>query len=148
MAFSVSVPSARRSGGVCATASVMSGVRSLIRGYRRKPQRLLQSVEPALAMLTSAIADAKNAKEEIAGPLRISAPKALGSFFAVAHIREGRLVPLLTRQMTQRESIYIYYRHRTERPLRVRTFIDFTIAKLAGNADFCLTPTQLRALAK
>jgi DNA-binding transcriptional LysR family regulator len=34
-------------------------------------QRLLQNVEPALAMLTSAIADAKSAKEDIAGPLRI-----------------------------------------------------------------------------
>ncbi|WP_321801627.1 LysR family transcriptional regulator [Caballeronia sp. J97] len=249
-------------------------------------QRLLQSVEPALAMLTSAIADAKSAKEDIAGPLRISAPKALGralwpsvlefaalypdvaldvrfddhftdlveeradvglrggsppaggaiarrlvpiqlivcaspayierygaprtveqlsshrctgyrrantgkqapwefmigdeivyreiaaalcandidaetdavlaglaigqlgSFSAVTHIREGRLVPLLTRHMTQRESIYIYYRHRTEQPLRVRTFIDFMVGKLADNGDFFLTPAQLRAFAR
>ncbi|SAK81449.1 LysR family transcriptional regulator [Caballeronia temeraria] len=249
-------------------------------------QRLLQTVEPALAMLASAIADARSAKEDIAGPLRISAPKALGralwpsvlefaalypdvevdvrfddhftdlveeradvglrggsppaggaiarrlvpiqlivcaspayierygaprsvedlslhrctgyrrantgkqapwefmigdeivyreiaatlctndvdaeadavlaglaigqlgSFSAVTHIREGRLVPLLTRHMTQRESIYIYYRHRTEQPLRVRTFIDFMIGKLADNGDFFLSRTELRALAK
>jgi len=249
-------------------------------------QRLLQSVEPALAMLTSAIADARSAKEVIAGPLRISAPKALvralwpsvlafarlypdvgldvrfddhftdlveeradvglrggsppsggaiarrlvpiqlivcaspayierygaprtvddlsshrctgyrrantgkqapwefmigdeivyrevaaalcandidaetdavlagvaigqlGSFSAVTHIREGRLVPLLTRHLTQRESIYIYYRHRTEQPLRVRTFIDFMIEKLADNGDFFLSPAELRAYAK
>jgi DNA-binding transcriptional LysR family regulator len=245
-------------------------------------QRLLQSVEPALAMLATAIADTRRAKEEIAGPLRISAPRALGravwpsvvefaarypdvqidvrfddhftdlveeradigfrggsppaggaiarrllpiqlivcaspeyigrhgapreiddlaahrctgyrrantgkqapwefmigdeivyreiaaslcandidaeadavlaglaigqlgSFSAAAHIREGRLVPLLTSHLTQRESIYIYYRHRTEQPLRVRTFIDFMIGRLADNRDFFLTPAELR----
>ncbi|MFM0521011.1 MULTISPECIES: LysR family transcriptional regulator [Caballeronia] len=249
-------------------------------------QRLLQNVEPALAMLTSAIADAKSAKEDIAGPLRISAPKALGralwppvlafaalypdveldvrfddhftdlveeradvglrggsapaggaiarrlvpiqlivctspayierhgaprtvddlashrctgyrrantgkqapwefmigdeivyreiaaalctndidaeadavlaglaigqlgSFSAVTHIREGRLVPLLTRHLTQRESIYIYYRHRTEQPLRVRTFIDFMVERLADNGDLFLSSAELRAFAK
>ncbi|SAL69554.1 LysR family transcriptional regulator [Caballeronia arvi] len=248
-------------------------------------QRLLQNVEPALAMLSSAIADAKSAKEHIAGPLRVSAPKALrralwpavlefaalypdvmldvrfddhftdlveeradvglrggsppaggaiarrlvpiqlivcaspgyierygapqtvddlashrctgyrrantgkeapwefmigdeivyreisaalctndidaeadavlaglaigqlGSFSAAAAIREGRLVPLLTRHLTQRESVYIYYRHRTEQPLRVRTFIDFMIGKLADNGDFFLSAAELRAFA-
>jgi DNA-binding transcriptional LysR family regulator len=246
-------------------------------------QRLLQNVGPALAMLSSAIADAKSAKEHIAGPLRVSAPKALGgalwpsmlafaalypdvaldvrfddhftdlveeradvgfrggsppaggaiarrlvpiqlivcaspgyierhgaprtvddlashrctgyrrantgkeapwefrigdeivyreiaaslctndidaeasavlaglaigqlgSFSAVAPIRDGRLVPLLTRHLTQRESVYIYYRHRTEQPLRVRTFIDFMIGKLADNGDFFLSAAELRS---
>ncbi|ALL70679.1 Transcriptional regulator, LysR family (plasmid) [Paraburkholderia caribensis MBA4] len=69
----------------------------------------------------------------------------LGSFSAAAHIRGKRLVPLLTQHMTQRESIYIYYRHRTEQPLRVRTFIDFMIARLADNGDFFLEPAELRA---
>ncbi len=72
----------------------------------------------------------------------------LGSFSAVTHIREGQLVPLLTRHLTPRESIYIYYRHRTEQPLRVRTFIDFMIGQLADNGDFFLSPGKLRALAK
>ncbi len=63
----------------------------------------------------------------------------LGSFSAVSHIRAGRLVPLLTQYMTERESIYIYYRHRTEQPVRVRTFIDFMIARLADNREFFLT---------
>ena len=40
-------------------------------------QRLLQSVEPALATLSSAIDDARRAKDEVAGPLRVSAPMAL-----------------------------------------------------------------------
>ncbi|MCC8404437.1 LysR family transcriptional regulator [Paraburkholderia sp. MMS20-SJTN17] len=69
----------------------------------------------------------------------------LGGFSAVSHIRAGRLVPLLTQHMTERESIYIYYRHRTEQPLRVRTFIDFMIARLADNSEFFLEAPELRA---
>ncbi|MDR5758528.1 LysR family transcriptional regulator [Caballeronia sp. LZ035] len=245
-------------------------------------QRLLQSVEPALAVLSTALADARRAKEEIAGPLRVSAPKALsralwpsvlefatlypdvqldvrfddhftdlveeradvglrggsppaggaiarrlvpiqlivcaspayierhgaprtvdelaahrctgyrrantgkqapwefmmgdeivyreiaaslcandvdaeadtvlaglaigqlGSFSAVPAIRDGRLVPLLTKHVTQREAIYIHYRRRTEQPLRVRTFIDFMIGRLADNRDFYLTAAEVR----
>lgn len=72
----------------------------------------------------------------------------LGSFSAATHIREGRLVPLLTAHLTQRESIYLYYRRRTEQPLRVRTFIDFMIGRLADNRDFFLTPAELRAFAQ
>ncbi|MHB9837426.1 LysR family transcriptional regulator [Paraburkholderia terrae] len=68
----------------------------------------------------------------------------LGSFSAVSHIRGKRLVPLLTQHMTQRESIYIYYRHRTEQPLRVRTFIDFMIERLTDNKAFFLEPAELR----
>jgi DNA-binding transcriptional LysR family regulator len=70
----------------------------------------------------------------------------LGSFSAVGAIREGRLVPLLLKHLTQRESIYIYYRHRTEQPLRVRTFIDFMVSKLVDDTRFYLTKTELRSL--
>ncbi|BAO89744.1 MULTISPECIES: LysR family transcriptional regulator [Caballeronia] len=69
----------------------------------------------------------------------------LGSFSAATPIREGRLVPLLTQHLTQRESIYLYYRHRTAQPLRVRTFIDFIVEKLADNRDFFLSAAELRA---
>ncbi|BCF93429.1 LysR family transcriptional regulator [Paraburkholderia largidicola] len=69
----------------------------------------------------------------------------LGSFSAVSHIRSKRLVPLLAQHVTQRESIYIYYRHRTEQPLRVRTFIDFMIGRLADNKAYFLEPAELRA---
>ena len=68
----------------------------------------------------------------------------LGSFSAASHIRSGQLVPLLTQHVTQREAIYIYYRHRTEQPLRVRTFIDFMVARLAENKNFFLEPSDLR----
>jgi DNA-binding transcriptional LysR family regulator len=67
----------------------------------------------------------------------------LGSFSAVSQIRAGRLVPLLTQHVTQRESIYVYYRRRTEQPLRVRTFIDFIVARLADNHQFFLSPAEL-----
>jgi DNA-binding transcriptional LysR family regulator len=40
-------------------------------------QGLLDSVQPALAILSSALDDARRSKEEIAGPLRVSAPRAL-----------------------------------------------------------------------
>ncbi|MFM0198631.1 LysR family transcriptional regulator [Paraburkholderia fungorum] len=69
----------------------------------------------------------------------------LGSFSATLPIRRGQLVPLLVKHVTQREAIYIYYRHRTEQPLRVRTFIDFMVGRLAGNKDFYLEPSELRA---
>jgi DNA-binding transcriptional LysR family regulator len=69
----------------------------------------------------------------------------LGSFSATLPVRRGQLVPLLVKHVTQREAIYIYYRHRTEQPLRVRTFIDFMVARLAGNKNFYLEPSELRA---
>jgi DNA-binding transcriptional LysR family regulator len=70
----------------------------------------------------------------------------LGSFSATLPIRRGQLVPLLVKHVTQREAIYIYYRHRTEQPLRVRTFIEFMVGRLAGNKDFYLEPSELRAV--
>ncbi|ODP32922.1 LysR family transcriptional regulator [Pandoraea sp. ISTKB] len=69
----------------------------------------------------------------------------LGSFNAATHIRSGRLVPLLTDHVTEYGMIYIYYRHRTEQPLRVKTFIDFMIEHMAGNRDYFLEASELRA---
>ncbi|CAB3626161.1 LysR family transcriptional regulator [Achromobacter marplatensis] len=67
----------------------------------------------------------------------------LGSFSAAGPIRAGLLVPLLTQHLTQRESFYIYYRRRTEQPLRVKAFIDFMVERLADNQDFFLTRAEL-----
>ena len=69
----------------------------------------------------------------------------LGSFSAAPHIRSGRLIPLLTQHITDYGMIHIYYRHRTEQSLRLRTFIDFMIEHIAGNRDFFLDPQELRA---
>ncbi|OLL31222.1 LysR family transcriptional regulator [Burkholderia sp. SRS-W-2-2016] len=69
----------------------------------------------------------------------------LGSFNAAPHIRSGRLVPLLTGHVTEHGMIYIYYRHRTEQSLRVRTFIDFMVERMLDNRDYFLDPSELRA---
>ncbi|SDO02917.1 transcriptional regulator, LysR family [Janthinobacterium sp. OK676] len=69
----------------------------------------------------------------------------LGSFEAMPHIRSGRLVPLLMQHVSQCGAIYIYYGHRAEQSLRVRTFIDFMIEKLADNRAFFLDSSELAA---
>lgn len=67
----------------------------------------------------------------------------LGSFSAVGHIRAGRLVPLLLPHVAERDAIYLYYRHRGEQALRVRTFIEFMLARIAGNPAFFLEAAEL-----
>jgi DNA-binding transcriptional LysR family regulator len=69
----------------------------------------------------------------------------LGSFNATPHIRSGRLVALLTQHITVYGTIYIYYGHRTEQSLRVKTFIEFMIERMADNRNFFLDPVELRA---
>ncbi|RQS14801.1 LysR family transcriptional regulator [Burkholderia sp. Bp8998] len=69
----------------------------------------------------------------------------LGSFNAAPHIRSGRLVPLLTQHVTESGAVYIYYRHRTEQSRRVKTFIDFMVERMAGNRNFFVDPSELRA---
>nr|WP_249177671.1 LysR family transcriptional regulator [Burkholderia multivorans] len=70
----------------------------------------------------------------------------LGSFSAAMHLRSGRLVPLLTEHVVEHGMIYLYYGHRTERSLRVKTFIDFVVERLADNRDFFLDAAELRAM--
>lgn len=70
----------------------------------------------------------------------------LGSFNATPHIRSGRLVPLLTQHVTEYGTVYIYYAHRTEQPLRVKTFIDFMIERMADNRNFFLDSSELRVV--
>lgn len=69
----------------------------------------------------------------------------LAGFSAANAIRSGRLVPLFLDQMSEREGIYVYYAHRTQQSLRVRTFIDFMIEKLADNRDFFLSDDEIRS---
>ncbi|WP_118185092.1 LysR family transcriptional regulator [Paraburkholderia phosphatilytica] len=69
----------------------------------------------------------------------------LGSFNATPHIRSGRLVPLLTEHITEYGWVYVYYAHRTEQPLRVKTFIAFMIERMADNRNFFLDPAELAA---
>ena len=64
---------------------------------------------------------------------------------AAAHIRAGRLVPLLTAHVTDDIGIYIYYGSRSAQPARVRAFIDLAIERLAGSADYVLSAKELAA---
>lgn len=62
-----------------------------------------------------------------------------------AHIRAGRLVPLLTGHVADHYSVFLYYGSRTAQPTRVRAFIDFVTGRLADNADFALSADELAA---
>jgi DNA-binding transcriptional LysR family regulator len=78
----------------------------------------------------------------------ILAGHVLGSLTAVAsaaHIRAGRLVPLLTQHVADQSSTWVYYGSRSAQPTRVRAFIDLAVARLAGNSQYVLSAEELRA---
>ncbi|HXD42619.1 MAG TPA: LysR family transcriptional regulator [Ramlibacter sp.] len=64
---------------------------------------------------------------------------------AAAHIRAGRLVPLLTRHVTDHLALFIYYGSRAAQPARARAFIDLVVQRLAGNPAYILTAKELSA---
>lgn len=64
---------------------------------------------------------------------------------AAAHIRAGRLVPLLTKHVADSSSVFVYYGSRTAQPTRVRAFIDLAVNRLAGSPRFVLTAKELAA---
>ncbi len=64
---------------------------------------------------------------------------------AGAHIRAGRLVPLLTRHAATPAGIYMYWGSRTAQPARVRAFIDLAAQRLVDNPAYVLTAKELAA---
>jgi DNA-binding transcriptional LysR family regulator len=54
----------------------------------------------------------------------------LPSYVAAPHVREGRLVHLLSRHVSERVGLYLYYPQRAQLPLRARRFIDFAVERL------------------
>jgi len=62
---------------------------------------------------------------------------------AAAHIRAGRLVPLLCEHVSQRMGIHIYYPQRADMPKRVRSFIDFAVERLLDTTRFHLSIEEL-----
>ena len=64
---------------------------------------------------------------------------------AAAHLRAGRLVPILARHMSDKSSVFIYYGSRTSQPARARAFIDHAVRRLTDNTTFVLTPKELAA---
>jgi DNA-binding transcriptional LysR family regulator len=69
----------------------------------------------------------------------------LTAIAAAAHIRSGRLVPLLTEHVVEHASAFVYYGSRAAQPLRVRAFIDLAVKRLAGNTELMLTGQELAA---
>ncbi|RYF82750.1 MAG: LysR family transcriptional regulator [Comamonadaceae bacterium] len=64
---------------------------------------------------------------------------------AAAHIRAGRLVPLLIDHIADRSSVFVYYGSRAAQPARVRAFIDVAIELLADHQAFVLSMEELLA---
>jgi len=60
-----------------------------------------------------------------------------------AHIRAGRLVPLLPQHMSDNLSLHLYYGSRVAQPARVRRFIDIAVERLTDSPAFVLTPAEL-----
>ena len=64
---------------------------------------------------------------------------------AAAHIRAGRLVPLLPRHVATPTSLFIYYGHRAAQPSRVRAFVDLVVEQLADGTDYVLNAKELKS---
>jgi DNA-binding transcriptional LysR family regulator len=69
----------------------------------------------------------------------------LSGLSATAHIRAGRLVPLLTAHVADHMSVHVYYGSRTSQPARVRGFIDLAVERLVDAPAFVLTSKELAA---
>lgn len=64
---------------------------------------------------------------------------------AAAHLRAGRLVPLLLEHLTDNYQLYLYYGSRTAQPARVRRFIDLAVERLSDSREFVLAAAELAA---
>ncbi|MDE1184843.1 LysR family transcriptional regulator [Paraburkholderia sp.] len=67
----------------------------------------------------------------------------LASFSAAAHIRSGRLVPVLLENMSAHIGLHLYYGNRTAQPKRVRAFLDLALARLHDCSDYVLSDKEL-----
>ena len=67
----------------------------------------------------------------------------LANVSAAAHIRAGRLVPLLLQHMTENVGLHVYYGNRTAQPRRVRAFLDLTIQRLLDPPAYVLSRKEL-----
>ncbi|MEW5303267.1 MAG: hypothetical protein WDW36_005974 [Sanguina aurantia] len=70
----------------------------------------------------------------------------LDSITAARHLRSEALVPLMLEHFNERYGVYMYYAQRTEIPSRVRTFIDFVMARAGDVEGLRLSDEELRTL--
>lgn len=62
---------------------------------------------------------------------------------AAQYIRTGQLIPLLTDNIADIHSLFLYYGSRIAQPLRVRRFIDLTIERLAPVNNAVLSAEEI-----
>lgn len=72
----------------------------------------------------------------------------LANFSAAAHIRAGRLVPLLVPHISSHIGFHIYYGSRASQPRRVRAFVDLAVKRLRGSSDVVLSAAELAAASR
>jgi DNA-binding transcriptional LysR family regulator len=65
----------------------------------------------------------------------------LPAFIAIAHLRSGRLMPVLTGYPAPAYALFLHYPARRLLPARVRAFVDFLLERLAGHPDLAFDPT-------
>ncbi|MBB2484571.1 LysR family transcriptional regulator [Mitsuaria sp. WAJ17] len=70
----------------------------------------------------------------------------LSGIMAAAHLRAGRLVPVLAAHTADQYGLHIYWGSRVAQPARVRAFIDLAIERLSGNSDYVLGEQELARL--
>jgi DNA-binding transcriptional LysR family regulator len=67
----------------------------------------------------------------------------LANFSAAAHIRAGRLVPVLRDHVSKHIGLHVYYGSRAAQPKRVRAFLDLAIERLQDTEEFVLSDREL-----
>ncbi|MBS1154750.1 MAG: transcriptional regulator, LysR family [Proteobacteria bacterium] len=87
-----------------------------------------------------------NAELEVEAVLSGRMIGSLANISVAAHIRSGRVVPLLVEHVADDKSIFIYYGSRSAQPARVRAFIDLAIERLTHSSDYVLNPDELKRL--
>ena len=68
----------------------------------------------------------------------------LANLSAAAHIRAGRLVPVLLSTVSEHIGLHVYFGNRASQPKRVRAFLDTTIARLRNCPDYVLSRKELQ----
>ena len=99
-------------------------------------------------VVTHDIVPALCTNDEVLETAAVLAGKVIAQFTGVtaaAHIRAGRLIPLLTHHAADHLGLFIYYGSQSSQPARARAFIDLVVERLAGNAAYVLTAKELAA---
>ncbi|MES2999486.1 MAG: LysR family transcriptional regulator [Pseudomonadota bacterium] len=65
---------------------------------------------------------------------------------AAAHLRAGRLVPVLTQYVADDSSLFVYFGSRSSQPARARALIDLAVQRLLDNPAYVLGAKELAAL--